>query len=219
LSDLARQTDDYDHVWEGEYITISDAIIFRNRVEVKKFDTPKDARFFHGADWGFSKDPTVLVRCFIQDDCLYVDQEAVGHGVELDDTPALFDTIPTARKWPIKADSARPETISHVRRKGFPLLGPADKWSGSVEDGIACLKSFKRIFIHERCRTAQEEFRKYSYKVDKRTGDILPIVVDKFNHVVDALRYSLDGYIKGRGPIIITDEERKWAKIRLRRRW
>lgn len=201
--DVSRGQDEYDHVWEGEYLTISDAIIFRNRVSVQSFETPPDARFFHGADWGFSQDPTVLVRCFVKDDVLYVDQEAFGHSVELDDTPALFDSIPTARKWPIKADSARPETISHIRRKGFPMIGPAEKWKGSVEDGIACLKAFRQIVVHERCPHTAKEFRMYSYKVDRVNGDILPIILDKWNHGIDALRYALDGYIRGRGPMKI----------------
>ncbi|MDR3736045.1 MAG: phage terminase large subunit [Acidobacteriaceae bacterium] len=200
LKDQRERPDTYDHVWEGAFLTISDAIIFRNRVTVETFETPKDARFFHGADWGFSQDPTVLVRAFVKDDCLYIDKEVFGYQVELDETPALFDKIDTSRKWPIKADNARPETISHIKHKGFPLIGPADKWKGSVEDGIACLKSFSKIIVHPDCVHIAKEFRMYSYKVDRVTGDILPIVVDKWNHGIDALRYALDGYIKNSQP-------------------
>ena len=216
LIDLSRSSDDYEHVWGGGYVTISDAVIFNNRVKVEVFGTPADARFFHGADWGFSQDPTVLIRCFVRDDVLYVDREAFGHGVEMDEIPALFDSLdadgrpagsaPSARKWPIKADNARPETISHVKRKGFPLIAAADKWKGSVEDGIACLKGFRQIVVHERCPHTAKEFRLYSYKVDPRNDDILPIIVDKWNHAIDALRYALDGYIRGQGPMIISDD-------------
>jgi phage terminase large subunit len=212
LTDLERDQDKYDHVWEGGYRTISDAVIFRNRVVVEDFETPKGARFFHGADWGFSQDPTVLIRCFVQDDCLYVDREAFGYHVELDETPALFDSIETSRRWPIKADAARPETISHVKKKGFPLISGAEKWRGSIEDGIACLKSFKRIVVHTRCPQVAKEFRMYSFKVDPRQVDadgkpvILPIIVDSWNHGIDALRYALDGYIKGQGRMLISSE-------------
>lgn len=206
LKDQAERPDTYDHVWEGAFLTISDAIIFRNRVSVEAFDTPDDARFFHGADWGFSQDPTVLIRAFVKDDCLYIDKEVFGYQTELDETPALFDKITTSRKWPIKADCARPETISHIKHKGFPLIGPADKWKGSVEDGIACLKSFRKIIVHPECVHIAKEFRLYSYKVDRITGDVLPIVVDKWNHGIDALRYALDGYIKGRGAMRISEE-------------
>jgi phage terminase large subunit len=93
-----------------------------------------------------------------------------------------------------------------MRRQGFNI-GPAEKWQGSVEDGIAHLKGFKRIVIHERCKNQQLEARRYSYKVDKKTGDILPVIVDAWNHGWDALRYSLDGYIQRRGAAGM------WAKL------
>lgn len=200
-NDQARSPDDFEHVWNGGYLTIAGAIIFRNRVSVEDFETPHNVeRFFYGADWGFSADPTALVRSFIRDDCLYIDHEAFGHGVEIDDLPQLFDSVPGTRDWPIKGDSSRPETISYMRRQGYSIE-PAAKWSGSVEDGIAHLKGFKKIVVHKRCAHIAREFRLYSYKVDKVTGDVLPIIVDKHNHGLDALRYSLDGYIQSRGSL------------------
>ena len=173
----------YQHIWLGEPRTISDAQVFKGRYLVQEFETPKDARFFHGADWGFSVDPSVLIRCFIRGNVLYVDREAYGAGVELDETPQLFDSIETSRKWAIKADSARPETISYMKRQGFKIEA-AKKWAGSVEDGLAILKSFDKIIIHPRCVHAADEFYKYSYKVDKNNGDVLPIVVDANNHCI-----------------------------------
>lgn len=196
----------YDHIWEGHCRRLSDAVIFGQRVRVETFETPLDARFYFGADWGFANDPTALIRCFVQDECLYIDHEAFGYQVELDDLPKLFaggratdgrqfEGIPGARDWPIKADSARPETISYLQRQGFRIEAAA-KWPGSVEDGIAHLKGFKHIVIHERCTQLRQEARLYSYKVDARTGDILPLIEDKHNHGWDAVRYSLDGYIR-----------------------
>jgi len=107
----------------------------------------------------------------------------------------MFDRVPTARRWPIHADSARPETIAYMRREGFNIDG-AEKGKGSVEDGIEWLKSFDEIVIHERCTLFQDEARLYSYKVDSRTGEILPIVVDAYNHGWDALRYAYVDLIK-----------------------
>lgn len=185
----------YAFIWGGEPRTISDAQVFKGRYEVAPFETPDDARFFHGADWGFAKDPTALVRMFIKDDILHIDAEAYGVGVELDELPQLFDSIPTSRKWPIKADSARPETISYMARKGF-RISAAQKWAGSVEDGIALLKGFRMIRIHPGCRHTADEFRLYSYKVDRTNGDILPVIVDAHNHTIDAARYALDGYVR-----------------------
>lgn len=196
----------YEHVWGGATRKISDAIIFGKRVSFETFETPPDARFLHGADWGFAADPTALVRSFIQEETLFVDQEAFGYGVEIDETPELFRSVASSELWPIKADGARPETISYMKRQGFNITA-ADKWPGSVEDGVAHMKGFRRIVVHERCKHVGQEFRLYSYKVDKQTKDILPIIVDKHNHGIDAIRYSLDGFIQRRGAMGV------WAKL------
>jgi len=186
----------YDHVWGGECRQISEAAIFRGRYEISTFvEPPEGTRLYYGADWGFSQDPTALVRCWIDDKCLYVDHEAYGIGIELDNLPEMFMTVPGAEDWPIKADSARPETNSHMRRRGFNVEG-AEKWKGCVEDGIAVLKGFEKIIIHERCKHTAEEFRLYSYKVDRQTDDILPLIEDKHNHCIDAIRYGLGGVIR-----------------------
>lgn len=201
---LAIDPEAYEHVWEGSPQTLSDAVIFRNRVSVETFETPDDVRLYFGADWGFANDPTALIRCWVRGDSLFVDHEAFGWGVEIDETAQLFDSVPGSRKWPIKADCARPETISYMKRHGFNISA-ARKWQGSIEDGIAHLKGFRKIVVHERCKHIAQEFRLYSYKVDKTTGDVLPIIVDKHNHGIDALRYSMDGHIKGPG-LHVSDE-------------
>ena len=82
-----------------------------------------------------------------------------------------------------------------MRRAGFNISA-AEKWSGSVEDGIAFLRSFERIVIHERCKHAAEEARLYKYKVDARTGEVLPVIVDANNHVIDALRYAISKLVR-----------------------
>lgn len=197
----SRDYENYLQVWEGEVRKLSNALIFGGRFRVEPFETPNNARFYHGCDWGFANDPTALIRCFVDSRTLYIDAEAWGIGVEIDHTPALFDTVETARKWPIKADSARPETISYMRRQGFNISA-AKKWQGSVEDGIEFIKTFD-IVIHPRCVHTIDEFNRYSYKVDKQTGDILPDIVDAYNHCIDSLRYSLDGLIKGHGSMKI----------------
>lgn len=189
----------YAHVWDGETLRISEAAIFRKRVKVHSFPTPERTIFYHGADWGFAQDPTCLIRCFITQEedgpHLWVDQEAYGHEVELDETPALFNKIETAKKWAIKGDGSRPETIRFMQRRGFNIT-EAKKWPGSVEDGIKHLKAFRCIHIHERCIHMQDEAKFYSYKVDRVTKEILPVVVDAHNHCWDALRYALDNFIK-----------------------
>lgn len=191
----------YLHIWEGEVRKYSNALVFGGYFKVEEFETPKNARFYFGADFGFSQDPSTLIRCFIADKTLYIDYEAWGFGVEVDELPQLYDSIDQSRRWPIYADSSRPETISYIHRQGFNIK-PCKKWQGSIEDGIEFLKTFD-IVIHPRCKHIIDEFNHYSYKVDKQTGDILPVIVDSWNHGIDGLRYSLTGLIKGRGAMHI----------------
>lgn len=195
---------DYDlylHIWEGFVKTITNSQIFKNKFEIKEFDIKdfitedKHIQPLYGLDWGFANDPTAIIRCFIDENCLYIDYEAGGVGIELDYTKEYINKIPNAKNSIIRADLARPESISFVKRQGYNIV-PAPKWSNSVEEGIKFIQTFKKVFIHPRCKETINEFSLYSYKTDKITGDILPIIIDKHNHYIDALRYALSPYIK-----------------------
>lgn len=196
--DKKNDFEKYLHIWEGYPRTFSDAQIFRGKFTVEPFDdslAEQADRLFYGADFGFAQDPSTLIRSFMLDRNLYIDYEAYGVGVEIDELPQLYRSVPGADKWPIKADSARPETISYLRNRCGFNISAAEKWQGSIEDGIAYLKSFEKIVIHPRCKHTADEFRLYSYKTDKTTNEVLPVILDKNNHCIDAIRYSLDGYI------------------------
>ena len=188
--DKRRDPDKYRHVWRGEYLQNSESRVFRNW-RIEDFDAPADAIHRLGADWGFSVDPTTLVRCHIIGRTLYIDFEAYMVGCEIVNTPELFMQVPEAEKWPIVADSARPETISHMRRNGFPKIMTAVKGPRSVEEGIEFLKNYT-IVVHPRCTHTIDELTLYSYKTDPLTGKILPVLEDKKNHVIDALRYACE---------------------------
>ncbi|WP_284256393.1 PBSX family phage terminase large subunit [Proteus mirabilis] len=220
LDDLnSLEYSDYAWIWEGAYLENSDKQVLANKYVVQSFPDnlwKKADRLLFGADFGFAKDPNTLVRMFMLDRNLYIEYEAYGAGVELNNMwkfyagkdgatdkqlsewevtdDAKFAGIPEARKWPIKADNSRPETISHIKKQGFNISA-AKKWQGSVEDGITHLRGFKQIIIHPRCKETAKEARLYSYKTDRITGEVLPVIEDKNNHCWDAVRYGLDGYI------------------------
>lgn len=189
--DRSRDPDKYRHVWLGEYARNSQARVFRNW-KVEEFDSPPTATYRLGADWGFSVDPSVLVRCWIDGKRLYIDHEAYMVGCEIDQLPDLFARVPDSQKWFITADTARPETISYMQRHGYPKINAAIKGAKSVEEGVEFLKSFD-IVVHPRCVHTIDELTAYSYEIDDLTGLILPKLADKDNHVIDALRYACEG--------------------------
>lgn len=113
-------------------------------------------------------------------------------GCEIINLPELFDRVPDSRKWFTTADSARPETISHMRQHWSPKINSAIKGAKSLEEGVEFLKAYD-IVVHPRCTHLIDELALYRYKVDDKTGNVLPMLEDKDNHVIDALRYACEG--------------------------
>jgi phage terminase large subunit len=188
----------YSHVWEGAYLQNSNAQIFAGKVIVDEFEPlPNWDGAYFGLDFGFAQDPTAGVKCYIYNDCLYVSHETGKIGLEIDETSQyIISNLPEAEKHTIRADSARPESISYLKRHGLPRIEGVKKWSGSVEDGIAHIRGYKNIIIHPRCKELIKETRLYSYAVDRLSGDVLPKIVDAHNHYIDALRYAITPLIK-----------------------
>jgi phage terminase large subunit len=195
--DQKRDPDKFAHVWLGEYQRNSESRVFRNWV-VEEFERPAGTVFRLGADWGYAIDPSVLVRCSIDQRRLYIDHEAYLIGCEINQLPDLFRRVPDSEKWFITADSARPETISYMQKHGYPKINAAIKGARSVEEGVAFLQSFD-IVVHPRCQHVIDELTLYSYKTDPLTGKVLPILEDKHNHCIDSLRYACEGARKA-GP-------------------
>lgn len=190
----------YRHVWEGGYYEQSDAQVFAGKFEQREFEPADDWDGpYHGLDFGFSQDPTAATKSWVHDDILYVEYELYEKRLELDDTAeALIEAIPDISRHTVRADNARPESISYLKRKGIPRIVACEKGKGSVEDGVEFIKSFKKVVIHPRCKNTISEFSLYSYKVDRLSGDILPVLVDDNNHIIDGIRYALEPLMKAR---------------------
>ncbi len=201
LADKKNRPDIYEHIWEGKFLAYTDAQVFKNKFVIKDF-SPGDHWNgpYQGVDFGFAQDPTTAIRCWIFDSNLFIEYEAGAKELELDSTTTYFlERIPKFETYAARADSARPESISFLKRFGLPKIQSVKKWPGSIEDGVSFMKSFDEIIIHPRCTGTAREFRLYSYAIDKLSGDILPKIVDANNHYMDSLRYALQPLIQARG--------------------
>ncbi|RBQ30661.1 PBSX family phage terminase large subunit [Arcobacter sp. FW59] len=200
----------YLHIWEGELKKNTEELIMSGKWVIEDFETPQNTHFYYGADWGFAQDPNTVNRMFIAEhptygaNCLYVDYELNDRpynvdkkttSTELTNLPTFWDNMPLIRNHKIIADSARPETINHLNKNGFNVVG-AVKGTGSVEDGIEFIKGFNKVIIHSRCKNTIFEFGNYKYKVDVRSGQITRFIIDKYNHHIDAIRYALEQLVK-----------------------
>lgn len=190
------------HIWEGAFLEISEAQVLHGKVVVDSvpLEVPEHCDGpYYGADWGFSNDPTALVRFYRSKDGkdLFISHEAYRAGVEVVDTPRLFESVPGAIAHTIRADNARPELISHMRNAGWKVEA-APKWPGSVEDGVTWLRSHERVIVDPRCENVIRESRLWSYKTDRLTGDPLPKLEDGNDHAFDAIRYGASPMIRDR---------------------
>lgn len=219
LDDKAESQHLYEHIWLGMPLVMDESIVMSGKYVVEAFDDLlwlQAPRLHFGLDFGFANDPSAGLRMFMLEEHdglttsgmprvhtdLYISHEVYQHRVEIDAYDEFLADLPNSKEWPIKADCARPEVISHIARNfGYNISG-AEKWDGSVKDGIAFLRGMRKIRIHPRCVNTAREARLYSYKVDKNTKEVLPaVIVGKHDHTWDAGRYGLDGYIQRSGAL------------------
>lgn len=202
--DKRRDFERYKHVWLGGYNTRSDARVFKNwRVgdieEFTRYGHNQGIVYYLGADWGFSVDPSVLVAVYIIGRTLYIVAEAYKIGCEIDHITKLFtDAVSFAKDYMCTADSARPETISYLRRiDSWGKMRPAKKGPNSIQEGIEFLRKYD-IVVHPDCIHTIDELSNFAYKQDKLTSAVLPELMDKKNHVIDALRYAVEPLRRGK---------------------
>ena len=205
LDDLANRPDIYHHVWEGEFLTLTEAQVFAGKYKVEEFERPERSVPYFGLDFGFSKDPMACIEIHKEGNTLYWRREAVKISLDMHLQGGFIKEKMGERiaKYDVIADSARPENISYLSKPisqtggsfQLPRIKGAKKGKGSVEDGVDFIKSHNNV-IHPECVETHKEFKLYSYKVDRQSGMILPVLVDANNHIIDAGRYGLEPVMK-----------------------
>ena len=98
------------------------------------------------------------------------------------------------KKEHITADSAEPKSIDELKSLGLRVKG-AEKGKDSISNGIQWIQDLE-IIIHPRCVNFLTEISNYTWDKDKFDNK-LNRPIDDFNHLMDAMRYALEKYIKG----------------------
>jgi phage terminase large subunit len=225
--DRTADYEKYEHIWEGKYESHSEARVFKNW-KIEEFETPDNTLFYFGGDWGFSIDPSVLMRMWIKPkqpgtpgrDTLYIDNEVYKIGCEIDHLPQLFDSLVcrcgwlSDSKWVPFAPCNHPQhamarawkaTVDNARPETISYMNrhgyPRMEAAIKGKDSVKEGVIFLQgfnIIIHPRCRHTIDEFKNYSYVKDAKTGEISPILEDKKNHVIDSARYGVEPIRKPR---------------------
>lgn len=153
-------------------------------------DSMPVGNYTYGLDFGFSPDPTCLVKTLIQGENLYIQE--ILYRTELTGSD-LVNSLPGLglRKSydEIFADGSRPEIISELVRNRYNCK-PATKGEGSVKYGIDLMKRYNIHVTKESVNTIRE-FRNYQW-IKTIDGDYTGKPMDAFNHSIDAIRYSLE---------------------------
>ena len=182
-------------VCDGEW-GVAEGLVFEN-TRVEDFDVQKTIQRVKettaGMDFGFTQDPTTLICVAVdfENKRLYLYNEHYQKAMLTDDIVKMLKDKGMQHSY-ISADSAENRLIAEIRSKGISRIVPSLKGKGSIMQGIQFMQGFQ-IIIHPSCEHTIEEFNTYTFKQDKE-GNWLNEPIDANNHIIDAVRYSLERY-------------------------
>ena len=158
-----------------------EGVIFNNW---KQIDTiPNDAKLVGtGIDFGYTNDPTAIIEVYKWNNQRILNE--ICYQTQLSN--AQISKYVTNR-LPCYCDSAEPKSIAELRRLGLNATG-VTKGADSINFGIQIMQD-QDYLITKSSTNLINEFRKYSWDKDKRTGSQTNKPIDNFNHAIDALRY------------------------------
>ena len=153
-----------------------------------------------GMDFGYSNDPTTIVKLVLSQGKLYGELLLYETGLTNQDIAEEFKRLgirPGLRTGAIvMADSAEPKSIKELRNLDYRVKG-CKKGSDSIRAGIDCLKSYGQLNLVSNELWKQEQ-QKYVWTIDRKDGKAKNKPVDKFNHIWDAFRYGEQGIRKNK---------------------
>lgn len=171
----------YAHIVIGAWSDVAEGAVFKKWGIVEEF--PKECKKVAiGVDWGYTNDPTAIVKCGIVDNRLYLQE--LCYKTQM----GIKDIIEELRKHSLMvyADSADPRLIDEVSLGGV-LIYPVQKGPGSVIAGIEKMQSME-IFVTKDSYNLQDEMRNYTWDKDK-DGNYINQPIDAYNHCLDSARY------------------------------
>jgi len=183
--------------WKEEYFELISKKDYEDAEEKPKNPVFKEnVKSAFGLDFGYTNDPSAFFVGFIdtENKKLYVYDEFYQPGMS---NKRIADTIQEMgySKEHITADSAEPKSIDELRGYGLRVKG-AVKGKDSILNGIQWIQDLE-IIIHPRCVNFLTEISNYTWDKDKFNNK-LNKPIDDFNHLMDAMRYALEKYIKSK---------------------
>lgn len=149
---------------------------------------PEDCKWVsYGLDFGFSNDPTALVRVGLAGGALYVHELIYSRGLTNPEICKMMRQAGITKQHEIIADN-QPVCIYEIRQEGFNIAR-AFKGPESILAGIDVLKRYP-LFVTRNSVNLIRELKNYKWKTDA-SGKALNVPIDRFNHAIDAMRYAV----------------------------
>ena len=162
---------------------VADGLIFDNWEEVKEL--PEGAKYLGaGLDFGFSNDPSAIIKLYKSDDKIILVESLYKKGMLNSALARHINNDEELKNGLIICDSAEPKTIAELRTYGIHIMG-AKKGKGSILAGIGIMQEYKLLVIG---KNIVEELSNYTYQKD-RSGESVGVPIDDYNHGIDASRY------------------------------
>jgi phage terminase large subunit len=197
----------------GEFATL-DKLVYSNwKVEDFNFRElirgNSKLKALFGLDFGYINDPSAFIALLADDENkkIYIFDEFYESGL-LNNAIAAKIKEKGYSKEIITADSAERKSIEEIKREGISRIKPARKGKDSILNGIQLIQQYQLI-VHPSCVNTIEELKNYTWKKDKFTGEYINEAVDKFNHLLDALRYACE---KLKGPVNVCYDKSIYSK-------
>lgn len=193
-----RDPEGYEHDYGGGYQRRTDRLIFRRGRDwdTEDYSTINVERLpaYYGADFGFTH-PTVLVQVLVDrpNKILHIKRLSYKVRWPTEKIPAAWNPVVRGKQDAvIRADSASPRLIQDLQKLGFKNLQGAAKGKDSINEGLAYLQEWKIAVDERACPELVEELENYGWKVNQHTDEITDQIEDKWNHVIDAIRYAIE---------------------------
>ena len=178
----------------GENGSVEGLVYSRFRI-VQNYPTTGKMRFFC-LDFGFTNDPTAILKVTLQGGELWIDEVAYQVGMLNKDIAEALINAGATRNDNIVADSAEPKSIAEINAFSGLNLKATAKGAGSIVAGINAVRAYQLNVMSDALGTI-EELRNYSWKKDIN-GNYLNVPVNKYNHALDALRYGVTTFLMAR---------------------
>ena len=173
---------------------IAEGLVYSNfeelEFDIEEIKKRRNVKSAFGLDFGYTNDPTAFIASLIDLDSneIFIFDEHYQKAMSNKDITNMIKYKGYSKET-IVGDSSEPKSIDDIRRNGIYRIKAAKKGKDSILNGIQYIQDFK-IYVHPKCENTLIELSNYVW--DTKNGNVINKPIDDYNHLMDALRYSLE---------------------------